>query len=1532
MPKLKRASSSLAASRAKKQKRLRVAERLQQDSDDISNGRNRRGREERRRERNTEARRISRLDPLRRQQEQTRDTAARRRVRQNPERRQEEQMRNTVAHRVAREDPIRRMEQQQRDLIQHREARADPQYSAQEQQANNTRRQQVCAGRQANFRALNYHPDNFVNTTSVGLLSVQCQNCGALKFSKETEGFCCSKGNVKLDVFPQPQPFLQRLYEGTDSDSKHFLSNIQKYNCAFQMTSFGCHEINMAGFSPSFRIQGQVYHLIGSMVPTAGESPKFAQIYFIDNRESEVAARCAIVDGLRPDIVSSINELLINENRYVEVFKVAKEIFEQQDSSTNIKIVINENKRPSGEHSRRYNSPVNDEIAVLMPNDNISNRDVVLHYRDGGLRHISELHRSYDPLQYPLLFPHGTDGWHVNLKLQNGKKLTALVYYRYHIMVRQNVSVLLRAKRLFQQFLVDAYCKIETERLQFLRREQTALRADCYQDLRDAILDSDGDPRNVGRRVILPSTFTGGPQYMHERKQDAMTYVRKYGHPDLFITTTTNPNWPEIKDSLLPGQDPHDRPDIVARVFRLKVQKLLEMLKSEMIFGKPQAWLYSIEWQKRGLPHCHLLLWLIAEHRITPDKIDNVICAEIPNPTVDPELHQIAMSNMVHGPCGSINPQSPCMQDGHCSKKYPKQYISESQLGADSYPLYKRSSPDDGGQVSTISMRVGGTRIDQQVDNRWIVPYNKLLLRSMNCHCNVELCMSIKSIKYVLKYVHKGCDQAMFTLQSSRVDEISDYQNARYVSSNEAVWRILEFPIHERDPPVQQLAVHLENGQRVYFTEDTARDQASRDPPKTTLTEFFNLCQVDDFARTLYYVDVPRYYTWNKKSWSRRKQGTPVDGFPGIKEARILGRVYTISPRQGECFYLRLLLHHVRGPQSFSDLRTVNGDLCCSFREACFKLDLLEDDNQYHLAMEEASVSNSAASLRSLFAVILTWCEPSNPFEMYERNKEVMAEDFLHQHRTRLGNVDLDYNDDIFNLALNDLQDKVLSMGGRELSEYGLPQPQTVDNDRFAMVYHREINYDQGEQRAYVERNLPLLTSDQQEVYDSFCSMITGNDGGMLFLDAPGGTGKTFLINIILAKLRSEGKIALATASSGIAATLLTGGRTLHSTFKIPLDLHAMDIPICNIKKGTALCRVIQEGKATVVDEAPMTNKLAFEALDRTLRDLTGKDQPMGGMCMLLCGDFRQILPVIQGGTRGNIVDSCLKKSFLWDHVTVKHLHTNMRVHLHEDEAAGEFAGQLLAIGDGKYPIDISPDIIQLPENIGTFVCSMDELVSRVYPDLLSNFRNMNWLSERCILAPLNETTRTINTALVAQLPGNSVEYRSLDSVLDESQAVHFPIEFLNSLEVSGFPSHLLSLKIAAPIIILRSLDPPRVTNGTRCVITKLSANTIEAKISHGRYAGHDIIIPHIPLIPSNSTLPFEFRRLQFPVALCFAMTINKSQGQTFKAVGVDLTNESFTHGMLYVALSRVGSPNCLTLLVREGRKTCNVVYSEVFN
>ena len=144
-----------------------------------------------------------------------------------------------------------------------------------------------------------------------------------------------------------------------------------------------------------------------------------------------------------------------------------------------------------------------------------------------------------------------------------------------------------------------------------------------------------------------------------------------------------------------------------------------------------------------------------------------------------------------------------------------------------------------------------------------------------------------------------------------------------------------------------------------------------------------------------------------------------------------------------------------------------------------------------------------------------------------------MAEDFLYQQCILHWDKQLRVHDDIFNLAFNDLQERVISMGGRQLSEYGLPQPQVVDNDRFAREYRWETNYDQGEQQAYVEHNAVLLTVDQHDVHDFFHSMVDRNQGGVLVFDAPVGTGKTFLINLILAKMRSEGKITLATASSG---------------------------------------------------------------------------------------------------------------------------------------------------------------------------------------------------------------------------------------------------------------------------------------------------------------------------------------------------------------------------------------------------------------
>ncbi|KAL8573081.1 hypothetical protein ACOMHN_010510 [Nucella lapillus] len=409
-----------------------------------------------------------------------------------------------------------------------------------------------------------------------------------------------------------------------------------------------------------------------------------------------------------------------------------------------MKVIIREDKRPQGEHSRRFNKQQSSEIAILMDNEPTVTRDIVLRLKDGGLKGISELHRSYDPLQYPLIFMYGTDGYNIYMTNASGKKITQQQYYSYHLQVRQENHVY-KYCRLFQQLIVDWYCKTETEKLMFIRREQKTLRADSYQSLHDTLCENDGDPNNIGQRIVLPSTFVGGPRYMHEKQNDAMAYIRKFGCADLFITMTCNPKWTDITENFLPGQAANDRPDIISHVFKLKLRKLMDMIKKG-IFGTPRAWLYSIKFQKRGLPHAHILEWLLPSEKIRPNDINLAVCVEIPDPEENPDLHKLVMSHMIHEPCGAINPKNCCMDQTtkKCTKKCPKAFHATTDQGEDSYPKYRKRSEEDGGHVGKLKDIV-------IITNQWVVPYNPYLLHQFNCHIKVEICSSIKSIKYVLK-------------------------------------------------------------------------------------------------------------------------------------------------------------------------------------------------------------------------------------------------------------------------------------------------------------------------------------------------------------------------------------------------------------------------------------------------------------------------------------------------------------------------------------------------------------------------------------------------------------------------------------------------------------------------------------------------------------------------------------------------------------------------------------------------------------
>ncbi|XP_064619468.1 ATP-dependent DNA helicase PIF6-like [Lineus longissimus] len=269
-----------------------------------------------------------------------------------------------------------------------------------------------------------------------------------------------------------------------------------------------------------------------------------------------------------------------------------------------------------------------------------------------------------------------------------------------------------------------------------------------------------------------------------------------------------------------------------------------------------------------------------------------------------------------------------------------------------------------------------------------------------------------------------------------------------------------------------------------------------------------------------------------------------------------------------------------------------------------------------------------------------------------------------------------------------------------------------------------------------------------------------------------------------------------------------------------------------------------------------------------------------------------------------------------------------MRATLSSNEEPQQFSDFLMTIGDGKYPVTEIPDKITLPKNIRT-TDSLSDLIHTIYADIQTNYRNKQWLLERAILAPLNNTVNQINHEVISAFPGQELKYTAINKTLTTEEAVHFPTEFLDSLDIPGLPPHTLRLKKGCPVIILRSLNPPHITNGTRCTIFKTYPNVLEVTILNGPSSGENAFIPRIPLVPSDSDLPFKFQRLQFPMRPCFAMTINKAQGQTFQSIGIDLQEDVFSHGMLYVALSRVGSATGLTLHTPRC-PTRNVVFHEV--
>ncbi|KAH9613340.1 hypothetical protein KSS87_013368, partial [Heliosperma pusillum] len=332
---------------------------------------------------------------------------------------------------------------------------------------------------------------------------------------------------------------------------------------------------------------------------------------------------------------------------------------------------------------RTYKRPNSSEVAWLIEGDigpNMEKRDIIVQKENFRLQRISELHPLYTPLQYPLLFPFGEDGYRLDIPHRESSlgaissdkprdELTSREWIAFRIQERSpsiEYPTIVSSGKGFHQFLVDGYMMVESHWLNFLRFHQDRLQVDNYNNLSNDVERGEVEQSSAGSRFIMPSSFQGGEAFMKENYLDAMTICKWFGYPDLFITFTCNPKWPEITRFVTKrGMRAEDRPDIVCLIFKIKLDELMTHLKDRHIFGRTMAAVYTVEFQKRGLPHAHILLFLDRDDKFpAAADVDKIIAAEIPDPIEDPVFHAVVCAHLLHGPCGTAKRDSPCMVGG----------------------------------------------------------------------------------------------------------------------------------------------------------------------------------------------------------------------------------------------------------------------------------------------------------------------------------------------------------------------------------------------------------------------------------------------------------------------------------------------------------------------------------------------------------------------------------------------------------------------------------------------------------------------------------------------------------------------------------------------------------------------------------------------------------------------------------------------------------------------------------------------------
>ena len=906
-----------------------------------------------------------------------------------------------------------------------------------------------------------------------------------------------------------------------------------------------------------------------------------------------------------------------------------------------------------------------------------------------------------------------------------------------------------------------------------------------------------------------------------------------------------------------------------------------------------------------------------------------------------------------------------------CSRHFPIPFCAHTSLRG-KFPVYRRR--DTG---NTIVKQEAGRQV--VYDNQWVVTMNLYLSAKYNAHINLVKCATcVKVCRYLYLYIHKGGERADLSLSpAENPDEIKAYIDSKYICPNEAHFRLNSEKMYYSSHAVFDLVVHLP-GRHMIFFRDNNQIRARMHSANTHLTAWFELnrqsaafddedwVQHGEFLRThaytdgegaartrtfklfkdsrqYYYFEIPEHFVYERITGGHDFWRSP------LRERDTIGKIHKVTCKliTSEKYFLRLLLLTVKGATSFDDLKRVpglNDDLpFATFKESCAARGLLVDDHMHDRCLEEASLRASPSELRYLFISILSLGEVRDPENLYLKYRDFLLDDFLHV----VGSQHLELAEVRLKWALQKLS---LEFGFefREFAWSGI-RPDDVPPNLDAQV-------DLSALRVQGDLDYARLNAEQKAAVDAIELSVYAErpSHNCFFIEGQAGTGKTFIYQTLHNRLVGNGKQVLCVAYSGIAASLLPKGQTAHSAFKLKLDM----VPD---ERNASLQRMHRKDAdklraldVIIWDEFTMVPKWTLDAVDQLFRDLSGRrDVAFGGVRIVAGGDFRQTLPIVKNASRSDTVCATVRFYEHWHLFKVFSLTVNVR----SIDAA--FSENLLDIGEGRLgqftdepnghtevPID---ERFKFPVNYNAASgVNLNEFIEEFYPADALQIADANaigtMISSRAILAPTNYLVDEINSMILRKMGGEEKLFRSYDSIYHDG-ALHsdFSVEQLWSQNPPGYPPSALRLKKGAIVMLLRNLSiSTGLTNGTRLIVDHLGGNVIVCRrIKSIRGLDDLVYIPRISFLLSaeETGLEFAIKRVQFPLRLSFAMTINKSQGQTFERVGIYLQTPVFSHGQLYVAFSRAKDPNYVRVYKRSRieERNCdnsvrNVVWPEALS